>query len=186
MEVFSEFIIDHVESSVKTYPANLAIIDADYEDGKSISYQDMWERVCMLSKVIRHRLQSGIGEDLVTSTTPLVSIMMNRGIGSIVSILAVLKSGAAYVPVDPSFPADRQEYIFTHSQSQLLLVDETNFPAVQLMGPLPPVIIVDANTGYTSSNEMLIEEDGESISHRYRMKGELSPVYVLYTRFVNV
>lgn len=189
MDTQSGFIIDLVEHCAKSYPLNVAIIDADYENGKSINYNEMWERVCKLSFIIRQHLSSEIINDN-HEMTPLVSIMMNRGIGSIICILAVLKAGAAYVPVDPSFPADRQEYIFTHSKSQLLLVDETNFPAVQLMGPLPPVIIIDAKTGFASNIEKQNNQssfDSNEINTKIqRFASELTLAYVLYTRYVHV
>jgi polyketide synthase PksJ len=58
-------------------------------------------------------------------------------------MLAVLKAGAAYVPVDPAFPPDRQSYIFNHSKSCLLLADEDSYrEALSLGVAFPPVVVV--------------------------------------------
>ena len=39
----------------------------------------------------------------------------------IISILAVLKSGACYIPIDPEYPQDRIEYMLNNSNAKLLL-----------------------------------------------------------------
>ncbi|WP_338485301.1 non-ribosomal peptide synthase/polyketide synthase [Pseudomonas trivialis] len=63
-----------------------------------------------------------------------VGLASRRGPQLIVSLLAVLKSGAAYVPLDPSYPADRLAYMLADSRLDLLL-SETGL-LVEL--PLPP------------------------------------------------
>ncbi len=50
-----------------------------------------------------------------------VGIAMERSVDLIVSILAVLKSGAAYVPLDPQYPAERLSYMMKDSAISLLL-----------------------------------------------------------------
>ncbi len=47
--------------------------------------------------------------------------MINRSFEMIISVLAVLKSGACYVPIDPSFPQDRIEYMLSNSEAKILL-----------------------------------------------------------------
>ena len=75
--------------------------------------------------------------------TPLISLLMGRNLSLIVSMLAVLKAGCAYVPIDPTFPPDRQSYIFTHSQVSLLLADEESYEEALALGvSLPPDVMV--------------------------------------------
>ena len=145
----SDYIIDWVERAASLNPDNTAMIA---EQGNlSVTYTELMMRseylAVMLLKVFNQKKLTILTDDGST-TTPLVSIMMNRGIGSIVAILSVLKAGAAYVPVDPSFPADRQAHIFTHSQSQVLIVDKENLPAVKAMNlPLSQWLVIDSETG---------------------------------------
>ncbi|WP_338505716.1 non-ribosomal peptide synthase/polyketide synthase [Pseudomonas poae] len=63
-----------------------------------------------------------------------VGLAARRGPQLIVSLLAVLKSGAAYVPLDPSYPAERLAYMLRDSRLDLLL-SETGLLAEL---PLPP------------------------------------------------
>ncbi len=57
-----------------------------------------------------------------------VGIFMKRSIDTVVSILAVLKTGAAYIPIDPDYPANRVQYIIEDSQSKLVLTKEAKVP----------------------------------------------------------
>ncbi|PEU11057.1 non-ribosomal peptide synthetase [Bacillus sp. AFS019443] len=54
-----------------------------------------------------------------------VGIFMKRSIDTVVSLLAILKTGAAYIPIDPDYPANRVQYIIEDSQSTLVLTKET-------------------------------------------------------------
>ncbi|CAM5318094.1 Carrier domain-containing protein OS=Streptomyces antimycoticus OX=68175 GN=SSPO_021990 PE=4 SV=1 [Streptomyces antimycoticus] len=71
-----------------------------------------------------------------------VALFQERSPGLVVSILAVLKSGAAYVPIDPRYPASRRGHIMADSQVSVLLTD--------LASPAPEcahdaaVLVVDA------------------------------------------
>ncbi|WP_242223488.1 non-ribosomal peptide synthetase [Bacillus cereus group sp. BfR-BA-01380] len=50
-----------------------------------------------------------------------VTIMMEREIDTIVSIISVLKSGGVYVPITPEFPESRIQYILNDSESQIVI-----------------------------------------------------------------
>lgn len=52
-----------------------------------------------------------------------VGVCMNRSIGMVVALLAVLKTGCAYVPLDPAYPADRLDFMLEDSQSRFVIVD---------------------------------------------------------------
>ena len=53
-----------------------------------------------------------------------VGICMNRTIDMVVMILAVIKSGAAYVPLDPSYPVDRIHFIINDISMKMICVDD--------------------------------------------------------------
>jgi len=66
----------------------------------------------------------------------------------------ILKAGAAYVPVDPSFPEDRQLHILTHSKCQVVIVEDLHLDRVKHMTSssntsgenLPKILILNAST----------------------------------------
>jgi polyketide synthase PksJ len=56
----------------------------------------------------------------------IVGIMMERSVEMIIGILAILKSGGVYLPIDPGFPQERIDYMLKDSKAQALVVDDTS------------------------------------------------------------
>ncbi len=83
---------------------------------RALTYAQLNERANRLA----HRLiASGAGPE------KKVGIVMERDAGMVVSVLAVLKSGAAYVPLDPEHPQDRLAYMAADSGLSLLLTQSS-------------------------------------------------------------
>ena len=95
-----------------------------------------------------------------------VGLYLDVGVNQVVAILAVLKAGAAYVPMDPHAPADRIEMILEDSAPVLVLSDTTTF-AQNPLSQSHPVTLLDELE--------LVEAPFES-----RAAPEL-PAYVIYT-----
>jgi amino acid adenylation domain-containing protein len=75
----------------------------------------------------------------------LVGIRTERGLGMVVALLGVLKAGAAYVPLDPSYPADRIAFMIEASGAKLVIDDvDVNTEPVEGQSPLPVVSPNDA------------------------------------------
>src|SRR5205085_8763632 len=67
------------------------------------------------NRLARHLITLGAGPER------LVAIVMPRSPEMIVALLAVLKSGAAYVPVDPAYPADRIAFMLADTRAAFVL-----------------------------------------------------------------
>jgi amino acid adenylation domain-containing protein len=52
-----------------------------------------------------------------------VGLLVARNFNMIIGMLAILKAGAAYVPIDPDYPLDRQEYILKNSDVNIVITD---------------------------------------------------------------
>jgi non-ribosomal peptide synthetase-like protein len=83
----------------------------EYEDQR-LTYADLEARANQLAHLLIHR---GIG------TADAVGILLDRSAQTYVALLAVLKCGAAFVPIDPSFPAERVRFIAEDAGTALLL-----------------------------------------------------------------
>ncbi|KAF9983985.1 hypothetical protein BGZ75_004431 [Mortierella antarctica] len=82
---------------------------------------------------------NGIARQLVaTGVKPgdLVLLLLNRSINLVAAEIAILKVGAAYVPIDIKAPLDRQAYIASDSGAKLLISDENTVVPVQIQVPL--------------------------------------------------
>lgn len=99
------------EEQVKRTPNNIALIFGT----QKLTYKELNERANSLAKYLRNQ---GVKRN------DLVGIMVNRSLEVLISILAVLKSGGAYIPIDPHFPEDRVLYMLENSNAKLLLTQK--------------------------------------------------------------
>jgi non-ribosomal peptide synthetase component F len=63
-----------------------------------------------------------------------VAVCLERSVGMVVALLGVLKAGAAYVPVDPEYPAERIAYMLEDARAAVLLTDEARLAGLPLHG----------------------------------------------------
>ncbi len=92
-----------IERSADAHGSREALV---FED-TSLSYSELESRANRLVNRLRRR---GIGPE------SLVGVSLQRSVDLVVALLGVLKAGAAYVPLDPSYPADRLQYMVADSQ----------------------------------------------------------------------
>ena len=100
------------EAQVDARPDATAIIIA----GTNVTYQDLDRQSNRLAHYLRKRG--------VTSGS-LVALLLSRSLEAYVAILAILKAGAAYVPLDPEYPIQRTAYILRDSQAGTLLTTKS-------------------------------------------------------------
>jgi len=99
------------EAQVLRTPDSIAVVDERVQ----LTYRDLDAR----SDRLAARLQRmGIGPE------SLVGIFLERSAELVVGILAVLKAGAAYVPVDPTYPAERIDFMLADGPIPLVLAQQ--------------------------------------------------------------
>ena len=104
-------IAELFEEQAKKTPNNIAVVFGM----QKLTYKELNEKANSLAYYLR---KNGI------ETNDLVGIMVNRSLEMIIGMLAVLKAGGAYIPIDPTYPKDRIEYMLKNSNSKLLLTQE--------------------------------------------------------------
>ena len=68
--------------------------------------------------------------------SPVIAVCMRRSIDLVVTLLAVLKSGAAYVPVDPAYPPSRTAFMLADSGARVVATDQAlPFPGLEVVFP---------------------------------------------------
>jgi natural product biosynthesis luciferase-like monooxygenase protein len=102
-------IYELFEDQVANSPDEIAVI---FEE-KSISYKTLNEEANKLAHYLRERY------DIVADD--LIGIQLERSEWMIISILGILKSGGAYLPIDPTWPDERIRYVTNDSKCKLVL-----------------------------------------------------------------
>lgn len=100
------------EEQAALIPEQTAIIG----DGTDMTYRELNERA---NQVACYLQRFGIGPE------SLVGICMERSTLMLVGLLAILKSGAAYLPLDADYPADRISFMVKSAHVQVLLTQES-------------------------------------------------------------
>ncbi|HXL93457.1 MAG TPA: amino acid adenylation domain-containing protein, partial [Streptosporangiaceae bacterium] len=136
-------------------------------EGQQVSYGELNERA---NRLARYLMTLGAGPER------LVAIAMPRSADMIVAVLAVLKAGAAYVPVDPAYPADRIAFMLTDTSPVAVLT--TAASGQGLPGGTPQVVLDD-----TATMAAVSRLDGGNLAGGERPAGlgPSSPAYVIYT-----
>ncbi|RAP22565.1 Bacitracin synthetase 3 (BA3) [Brevibacillus laterosporus] len=96
------------EEQAAKHPARSAVMFNE----EQLTYSKLNEKANQLSRVL---LKKGIGVE------HLVAIMADRSLEMVIAVLAVLKAGGAYIPIDPTYPVERIRYMLEDSQVQVLL-----------------------------------------------------------------
>jgi amino acid adenylation domain-containing protein/non-ribosomal peptide synthase protein (TIGR01720 family) len=106
------------EERVDSNPDATALV---FED-ESITYKELEQRSNLLASRLRER---GISYESV------VGLYLSSSINFIVALLGVLKAGAAFLPLDPSYPPERLKWIVQDSQAQVFISDQATDPFFQ-------------------------------------------------------
>ncbi|MFC4070636.1 amino acid adenylation domain-containing protein, partial [Actinoplanes subglobosus] len=122
-----------IREQVRRTPSGLALIEPG---GASLSYADLDRRVEDLAAVLAAR---------GAAPGRIVACCLPRTADLLVALLAVQRTGAAYLPLDPDFPADRLAWMLTDSDPALLVTvaaaraPQSDVPTLWLDQPLPSV-----------------------------------------------
>ena len=172
------------EEQVQRTPDNIALVYGDIQ----LSYLELNEKVNQLSRHIRITYQQREMHELQADS--LIAICLDRGPELVVAILAILKAGAAYVPIEPSYPHERINYILADTKARLVLtnahlVNHENFNLINELDkqtnesvyrriylPKDKVICIDL------SNELYKNQDNSNLAS---INKSTDLAYVIYT-----
>ncbi len=118
------------EEQVQRAPDALAVADQQHQ----LTYRQLNEQAGLLA----HHLQTlGAGPDV------RVGVCLDRSVEMVVALLAVLKAGAAHVPLDPAYPRERLAFMIEDAGMLALLTQQALCDRLQLHAPDRNVVCVD-------------------------------------------
>jgi amino acid adenylation domain-containing protein len=159
--------------SVRLYPDNPAILYEANGEVQSISYAELDQRS---NRMARFLISQKIGPERI------VGILLPRSPDLLVCILATLKAGAAYLPIDPDYPADRIEHMLRDSGAQYVISASLIYQSL-LKGldlSLPKFISIDDAT-FQATLLSDFSETGISDQERITPLLPKNLAYIIYT-----
>ncbi|MEK3812140.1 non-ribosomal peptide synthetase DhbF [Bacillus sp. FSL R7-0685] len=156
---------EQFEKQAALRPDAIAVI---YED-QALSYAELNERANRLSRFL---ISEGVGPE------QFVALALPRSLEMAVGLLAVLKAGAAYLPLDPDYPADRIAIMLKDAQPAFIM---TNTKAANHIPPVenvPKIVLDDPELA-----EKLNTYPAENPKNKDRTQplSPLNTAYVIYT-----
>lgn len=159
----TDTVLDRYEAVVAATPEATALI----EDSRTWSYAELDHA----ANALAHHITSSLGPtpDCAAIGIPIVALMLERGAAIPIAMLACLKAGCAYLPIEPDSPPERIDMLLRDSGTRLLLRAASVAPFTAAITQLE---VVAATLAVTSAPT-------DSIQPRRMLADD--PIYVMYT-----
>jgi tyrocidine synthetase-3 len=141
----------------------LTVLPAQGDDAHCISYGELNRLANRLARRLRRKGAAAGG---------LVPVMLTPSPEMMISLLAILKAGSAYVPIDPTYPSQRILYMLRDTAPAVVVAEAGAMESLH-DGPLPPFVLLSPFEEESGVGEPL-DDNGEAVS-----PGD--PAYVIYT-----
>lgn len=148
-------------------------------NNEQMTYSQLEEKAALMAlNLVAQNIQPG----------DRVGICLERSFDLIAAMLAILKAGAIYIPMDPAYPADRLEYICDNSTIYLVITDLKSFPTKndrRLITPKELEKAMDAELWLPSSN-ILNSSDSAYVIYTSGSTGKPKGVLVPHKNVVSL
>ena len=130
-------VVDLFEEQATKTPAAIAVVF----EGEQLSYKQLNERANQLAHYLRSR---GIKKETI------VPICIERSLEMIVGILGILKSGGAYIPIDPEYPEERIKFMLKDSNAKMVVSSSSGSQKLSLA---KDIAIIELDSQWVKINE---------------------------------
>jgi amino acid adenylation domain-containing protein len=154
------------EDQVTRTPEAVALI----HEGSMCTYRELDNRANRLARLL---ISHGMGPGAV------VALVLPRSADFVVALWAVLKTGAAYLPVDPGYPAPRVAFLLKDSRAALVITHEDLADRVPEQPDTAACVVLDA--AQTVTNLQALRGDAPDDHDRVVTHTDADLAYVLYT-----
>lgn len=148
------------ESQTKFTPDNKAVIYAD----KSLSYKQLNTQA---NRLANHLISIGVTENSV------VGLYLERSIEMLIAVLAVVKTGATYLPLEPSLPNGRIKFMIEDSGARVVLAQSEAIESLETQN----IHILNLNDIELKQNLLVQSPDNPA----YKAVKDSDSVYIIYT-----
>ena len=136
------------EQQVLRTPGNIAAVCGH----ESLTFQALNDRANDLAGRLAG---NGVG------TGDYVGIGLPRSLDLLIALLGILKAGAAYIPVDPSYPAERIPHMIASSGMRMMVTDSAQRPA---FGDTPVMEIRPSPDATVTPPGQAVSQDGYTVA----------------------
>ncbi|MEC1667414.1 non-ribosomal peptide synthetase [Bacillus mojavensis] len=153
------------EKQAAMSPDSIAVV---YKD-KAMSYTELNERANRLARLL---ISKGVGSE------QFVALALPRSLDMTVGLLAVLKAGAAYLPLDPDYPADRIAFMLNDARPAIIITSSQVENQIPPAENVPKIVLDDPELCEKLKTYSPLNPDH---TDRIRPLSPFNTAYVIYT-----
>ncbi|MCY8511447.1 amino acid adenylation domain-containing protein [Bacillus mojavensis] len=153
------------EKQAALSPDSIAVV---YKD-KAMSYTELNERANRLARLL---ISKGVG------TEQFVALALPRSLDMTIGLLAVLKAGAAYLPLDPDYPADRIDFMLNDARPAIIITSSQVENQIPPAENVPKIVLDDPELCEKLKTYSPLNPDH---TDRIRPLSPFNTAYVIYT-----
>ena len=150
-------ILDYLEDAVQLNPKKRALFD----ENNTYTYEELDKFTSYVAKVIGER--GHIDDDAP------IAVLMDRSAHLVIILLGILRAGRFYIPLDPSFPAKRLNYILDHSKADYVVVGNTK------------QLELNSNVNFLVFDELVGIQLSKDDFKNFKNPKSIDTAYVIYT-----
>ncbi|HLP46739.1 MAG TPA: amino acid adenylation domain-containing protein, partial [Candidatus Kapabacteria bacterium] len=174
-EDINQSIVERFETQAAKYPANIAVKSISSIKNLVYTYQELNE----ITNIIAHAIGDYRDIDNKVSNKSAqigIGLLFEHGAEMIAAMLGVLKSGNFYIPLDPTYPLNRLQYILKDSDARIILTNNINSAFAQKLanGSNISIQVLNIENMDLSSMNLSVENPGIKIDPS-------QAAYILYT-----
>ena len=107
-QVFTKHLIEEFQKNVEKTPDNIVLV----EGNQQLTFLELDELSSRMANMLRDKL---------SKKNSVIAMLYNRSLDTIITILGIHKAGAAFLPIEPSLPVERINYILANSKAEYLI-----------------------------------------------------------------
>ncbi|MEU0391158.1 non-ribosomal peptide synthetase, partial [Streptomyces chartreusis] len=164
VETRQENLVSLLEAQARRTPDATAVLFGT----TALTYRELNDRA---NRLARHLVEMGVGPE------KLVAVALPRSADTVISLLAVIKAGGAYLPLDPDDPAERLRYTLSDARPVLALVSRES--GLDIADSGVPFLVVDEE----QTRAAIARQAAQDLTDADRTAPltPANPLYVIYT-----
>ncbi|MEM7586513.1 MAG: condensation domain-containing protein, partial [Acidobacteriota bacterium] len=155
-------IHDLVVASLQRAPSSTVLREAGDppSSGQAVSAAEVLAGTARLARALR---AAGVGREADSNREPIVGLLTDRGVARAFGVLAILRAGGSYCPLDPAYPEARLKLLIEDTAMPVILTDsQCRTEAVALAGETVAVVCIDEALKASDATDALEVIDGDA------------------------